>query len=49
MGRTNYSFDKRRRELEKKKKQEAKRLRKLERNKVPAAELSQDQYQDQNS
>jgi len=45
MGRPNHSFEKRRRELEKKKKQEAKRLRKLEKNKTPAAEEI-DQEQD---
>ena len=38
MGRPNYSFEKRRRELDKKKKREAKRLRKLERSETPPAE-----------
>ncbi|KPK41308.1 MAG: hypothetical protein AMJ65_09755 [Phycisphaerae bacterium SG8_4] len=38
MGKPNHSFEKRRRELEKKKKQEAKRQRKLERKNAPAAE-----------
>ena len=38
MGKPNHSFEKRRRELEKKKKQEAKRQRRLERKKAPAAE-----------
>ena len=47
MGRPNHSYEKRRRELEKKKKQEAKRLRKLEKNKAPAAELNQEQYTDE--
>ena len=43
MGKPNHSFEKRRRELEKKKKQEAKRQRKLERKNAPAAEeLDQD-------
>ena len=44
MGKPNHSFEKRRRELEKKKKQEAKRQRKLERKNAPVAEeLNQDQ------
>ena len=38
MGKPNHSFEKRRRELEKKKKQEAKRQRKLERKNAPVAE-----------
>jgi hypothetical protein len=44
MGKPNHSFEKRRREIEKKKKQEAKRQRRLERKNAPAAEeLDQDQ------
>ena len=44
MGKPNHSFEKRRRELEKKKKQEAKRQRKLERKNAPVAEeTDQDQ------
>ena len=38
MGRPNYSFQKRQKELEKKKKKEAKRLRKLEKKNAEAAE-----------
>jgi len=50
MGKPNHSYEKRRRELEKKKKQEAKRQRKLEKKKTPAAEeLNQGQDQDQSS
>lgn len=51
MGKPNHSFEKRRRELEKKKKQEAKRQRKLERKNAPVAEAlepDQDQVQIQN-
>jgi len=40
MGRVNYQFEKRKRDLEKKQKQEAKRLRKAERKKQQAAEAS---------
>ena len=44
MGKPNHSYEKRRRELEKKKKQEVKRLRRFEKNKTPATEeLNQDQ------
>ena len=44
MGKPYHSFEKRRRELEKKKKQEAKRQRRLEKNKTPEAEeLNQEQ------
>lgn len=35
MARSNYSFEKRQKELQKKKKKEAKRLRKLEKKKDP--------------
>ena len=46
MGKPYQSYAKRQRELDKKKKQEDKRLRKLEKKQTPAAEeLNQDQYQ----
>ena len=40
MGRVNYQFERRKRDLEKKQKQEAKRLRKAERKKQHDAETS---------
>lgn len=40
MARTNYEFEKRKRDFEKKQKQEAKRLRKLERKRQQAADAS---------
>jgi hypothetical protein len=38
LARTNYSFEKRQKELAKKKKKEEKRLRKLEKKNIPAGE-----------
>lgn len=42
MARQNYGFEKRQRELEKSKKKEAKRLKKLERGSPDASETEQD-------
>jgi hypothetical protein len=46
MARTNYSFEKRQKELAKKKKKEEKRLRKLEKKKNAAGEIEESPSQE---